>query len=859
MNRRTRPRAKPRGISPAGQVESDVDLELNPRANPRGISPAGRVKSDVSLELNPQTPCACPRKAWTSERMRKIMQRESNARIGVRLNISAWRQVSIAIVRKFIREEYRFDTEEGDEACEDFDEDNYQGDSAWDMQSGHGTRMAGMIYARLLFEGTYETQTQKEKYRQVSQEWHRFLGFKSATEGFGINVGTKRKKSHWEHVNTEMQELRWKQLRYANVQAKLETMLGPGAQFRGKQRPAIDAVMQGQSPVMVIMGTGGGKSMLFMLPAACSHGGCTVVIVPLVALQGDLQERCEKAMISSVVWDSRKPYESTSIVFVTPESAVSKTFAGFINRLQELRQLDRIVIDECHTILEGKSNFRPKLRQLGQLVLHGAQMIYLTATLPPRDEDEFRRLMYIPANGLQTFRDRTTRRNVEYQVRDIEIPESTEVFWPEDQPKNQSGFHPVVYVHVSELVQEKLQLYARPSKIIIYCSSIIGAEALAEILECEVYHRNVDSKDGKFRRLEGWRRARDNGRLGQGRVIVATNALGLGVDVPDIRVVIHVGKVYALKDYAQESGRAGRDGQKSEAIIIRGVKAGDDEQQPDPGHIDIQEFVQGSICRRVILDQVMDAPRVREGCEEGEELCDVCRGTTAEPSSENEFGEFHDSGIGSSSQVEFPGSPPVLQPREQTGIHEQVQQGSFVVRDIIQQKCNEGQEVKELVEYLEEWSGKCTLCHLYKEGDPWHDLKECPQEEAREIEEYVQDASRGIRYERYSCCYHCGIPQGICERWVQKEEQGWWVQQDKGRCQYSGVLVRAVITMLKEGSNEAMDDIYRWMQELGVDITKQESVYKWMGQRVEWGGYEATRLTQVFYRLARQQVVITRG
>jgi superfamily II DNA helicase RecQ len=97
-------------------------------------------------------------------------------------------------------------------------------------------------------------------------------------------------------------------------------MLGPEAEFRRLQKPAIEAIMQGQSPVLAIMGTGCGKSMLFMLPAAYTHRGCTVVVIPLVALQGDLQKRCSKAMISSVIWDSRKPYESmgASIVFVTP-------------------------------------------------------------------------------------------------------------------------------------------------------------------------------------------------------------------------------------------------------------------------------------------------------------------------------------------------------------------------------------------------------------------------------------------------------------------------------------------------------------------------------------------------------------
>ena len=115
----------------------------------------------------------------------------------------------------------------------------------------------------------------------------------------------------------------------------------------------MSAIMRGQSPVLVVMGTGGGKSMLFMLPASSVAGGTTIVVVPLVSLQGDLQERCRTARISSSVWSSARPHDTASIVFVTPESAMTKAFAELMNRLQEMNQLDQIVVDECHTVLDG--------------------------------------------------------------------------------------------------------------------------------------------------------------------------------------------------------------------------------------------------------------------------------------------------------------------------------------------------------------------------------------------------------------------------------------------------------------------------------------------------------------------------
>ena len=89
----------------------------------------------------------------------------------------------------------------------------------------------------------------------------------------------------------------------------------------------------GHSPVVIIAGTGTGKTMAIMLPVSSVSGGTTIVIVPLYTLQGNLQERYKKAYISSVIWNSQWPYDSISIIFITPELAVIKTFAGFINRL----------------------------------------------------------------------------------------------------------------------------------------------------------------------------------------------------------------------------------------------------------------------------------------------------------------------------------------------------------------------------------------------------------------------------------------------------------------------------------------------------------------------------------------------
>ncbi|KAH7418917.1 P-loop containing nucleoside triphosphate hydrolase protein, partial [Cadophora sp. MPI-SDFR-AT-0126] len=129
------------------------------------------------------------------------------------------------------------------------------------------------------------------------------------------------------------------------------------------------------------MATGVGKTLLFQLPAKSMHSGTTIVISPLVSLQEHMVERCQQLGISCVKWDPRQCHSPSQIVIVTPESAVSKTFGTFLDRLQGLHQLDRFVFDECHTVLDSTPEFRPKMRRLGELVERGVQMVYLTATL----------------------------------------------------------------------------------------------------------------------------------------------------------------------------------------------------------------------------------------------------------------------------------------------------------------------------------------------------------------------------------------------------------------------------------------------------------------------------------------------
>ena len=140
------------------------------------------------------------------------------------------------------------------------------------------------------------------------------------------------------------------------------------------------------------------------------------------------------------------------------------------------------------------------------------------------------------------------------------------------------------------------------------------------MLECSAFYREVGSEEDKRRILR---------QLTQGKeqVFTATNALGLGIDTLTIRVVIHVGLREKMRDYAQESGRAGRDGIKSEAVILQGYRiSSSGRKTKEKGwkiEAGMKEFIDGKTCKRVVMDREMDGRVDRVGCEVGEERCDV--------------------------------------------------------------------------------------------------------------------------------------------------------------------------------------------------------------------------------------------
>jgi primosomal protein N' len=209
--------------------------------------------------------------------------------MNVKMNINAWRNIVEAISQKSLRHPFEFDL---DEEWKD------EGNEIWEEQFGHTAPMGEAMYGRLMTEAPGERGSRRVKFRVISQEWHQFLKFPSA----GSKVSKVRPAwTFYDEAMQQMQIQRRQFMQRVNVQQEFEAYMGEGSQFRGEQKKAITAIFQGSSPMLVVMGTGSGKSLLFMLPAFCIQGGTTIVVVPLQSLQTDMKDRCDKCRITSVI------------------------------------------------------------------------------------------------------------------------------------------------------------------------------------------------------------------------------------------------------------------------------------------------------------------------------------------------------------------------------------------------------------------------------------------------------------------------------------------------------------------------------------------------------------------------------
>ena len=313
--------------------------------------------------------------------------------------------------------------------------------------------------------------------------------------------------------------------------------------FRPMQREAIESVMSGRD-TLVLMPTGGGKSIIYQLPTLASDGLC-IVVTPLIALMKDQVDTLRRRGIPAVAVHSGLSsrqidialdncvYGDVKFLYVAPERLSSEMFRLRVDRMN----VSLLAVDEAHCISQWGYDFRPSYLRIKELrrFLPDTPILALTASATPQvAKDIMEQLEFAEPNVLQSS---FLRPNLSYSVRQTDDKEG----------------------QLMRIINNV------PGCGIVYVRMRNTAERVANYLieqgeSASFYHGGLPTTERAMRQ--------DEWVSGKTRIMVATNAFGMGIDKRDVRFVVHYTMSDSLESYYQEAGRAGRDGNRSYAVIL---------------------------------------------------------------------------------------------------------------------------------------------------------------------------------------------------------------------------------------------------------------------------------------------------
>ncbi len=313
--------------------------------------------------------------------------------------------------------------------------------------------------------------------------------------------------------------------------------------FRSLQEDIIQSVLAGKD-TLALMPTGGGKSICFQVPALCREGIC-IVISPLIALMKDQVFNLRERNISAAaVYSGMHPkeidrtldnciYGNVKLLYLSPERLVTDLARERISRMN----VNLLAVDEAHCISQWGYDFRPPYLEIANIrdLLPDVPILALTATATPEVVDDIQERLEFKQKNV--FQKSFARDNLAYVVLNEEG--KMEKLFDILQKTKGSG---VVYVRNRRKTKEIAQFLRQKG------------------ISADYYHAGLQPEQ-RSQKQDAW-------IADQTRIMVSTNAFGMGIDKPDVRVVVHMELPDSLEAYFQEAGRAGRDGKKSYAVLL---------------------------------------------------------------------------------------------------------------------------------------------------------------------------------------------------------------------------------------------------------------------------------------------------
>lgn len=341
--------------------------------------------------------------------------------------------------------------------------------------------------------------------------------------------------------------------------------------FRPLQEEIIQSVLAGKD-TLAVLPTGGGKSICFQVPALATEGIC-IVISPLIALMKDQVENLKKRSIPALLihsgmqrMDVVKSLQNASnnyfkFLYISPERLETSLFKEYLPSFQ----VNLIAVDEAHCISQWGYDFRPSYIRIAELrkELPNVPVLALTASATEEVQQDICEKLLSPIknnNGWNVFRQSFERKNLSYSV-----------------------------FKVDSKVARLVEIVKKVSgTAIVYCKSRKRTTEMAGLLQMHglsatSYHAGLTTEE-RNKRQQDWIHNKV-------KVMVCTNAFGMGIDKPDVRLVIHLDTPDCLENYYQEAGRAGRDGKKAYAVLLYDVR-------------DIEELSRLHLVRYPTLEQI---------------------------------------------------------------------------------------------------------------------------------------------------------------------------------------------------------------------------------------------------------------
>lgn len=746
---------------------------------------------------------------WETDKMTKVIARETAKGLGVRLTTHSYRHTAAAIGRKKVGAMFaRGFKEEIGETEEDEEGEGEDGEDPNELAAGRGSAVGGNRYGVSSSIVKHLSLRSIDTFRPLCEKWHEFLGLESygakgkkraAEEEAGRSSTAKRNRlttsefqSGIRRVLSRLDSQQAAQMsrpsekwyfgqstdrtatRHSSrsgatddelsslpksstpteeeLEKAMQRALGKEkVSFRSEeQQEAMRAIAHGETPLVVVLPTGGGKSLLFIAPACMERdAGITIVVVPYRQLTNEVVKRAKSLRIDCEEWRYDMTDPSTLMV-VSADMLINHRFLDFAARMRSKGILRRVFLDECHLAFTANS-WRERLVYMKNVRHLQVPTIFLTATLPPTLEYDFEESLAL--QYARYIRACTARVSTRYYVNECKRGALQET--------------------VSGACRRRMAHFRQGEKGVVYCRSREETEDLAKEIGCGFVHAKGVENEGS---IAGW--------LEEGGFIVATSALGTGVDYPGIIFVLHAGMPYGMIDYAQESGRAGRGGEEVSSVIV--VEEGFVDEQERRGKIKsvderaIVEYLRTEGCRRAVFSSYFDGEAYGKElvCDDNGDLarCDRC-------------GE---------GEVDVQRSERVMA------------------------------EDRELVEsILDDVADGCTSCWLADllerdsgEGDGigWqHRREEC--ERAQREEEEGEGFRRRVVFDRDThSCHKCSFSQKMCRTGADVRE----------KCQWPRIAICIAIAACRNGIGRGIIRRAGFKGELGGGL---EDYRRWLGWR----------------------------